>query len=211
MRGARCFQLHDLRQPGIIPAYAGEHGYGHHRPHLQRGSSPRMRGSTIVQQVECFRQQDHPRVCEEHYRQPIRRSLRPGSSPRMRGAPANVCATWIAQGIVPAYAGSTRTSGSPSRIGRDHPRVCGEHWFMQPISRNFWGSSPRMRRAPAPLANRFDQMRIIPAYAGSTACRVLLLAASRDHPRVCGEHANEGTYDTNQKGSSPRMRGALRQ
>ena len=50
---------------------------------------------------------------------------------------------------------------------------------------------------------------IIPACAGNTRCRVLLGVARRDHPRVCGEHFQLCTLDTEHQGSSPRVRGTL--
>ena len=55
------------------------------------------------------------------------------------------------------------------------------------------------------------QEGIIPAYAGNTPACFGVAGVSWDHPRVCGEHtccANVGMPDT---GSSPRMRGTLRE
>ena len=52
---------------------------------------------------------------------------------------------------------------------------------------------------------------IIPAYAGSTACRFGLRGAARDHPRVCGEHGSHPRPSDRLPGSSPRMRGAHRE
>ena len=51
---------------------------------------------------------------------------------------------------------------------------------------------------------------IIPAYAGSTDCDCMPSIARQDHPRVCGEHPHMWHTTHKQKGSSPRMRGALR-
>ena len=53
-------------------------------------------------------------------------------------------------------------------------------------------------------------MRIIPAYAGSTAKRMISHMQSQDHPRVCGEHGHESEDEERYAGSSPRMRGALK-
>ena len=50
---------------------------------------------------------------------------------------------------------------------------------------------------------------IIPAYAGSTSYVIARPQPSRDHPRVCGEHASSNLSATKGAGSSPRMRGAL--
>ena len=49
---------------------------------------------------------------------------------------------------------------------------------------------------------------IIPAYAGSTRLSQEQQDEERDHPRVCGEHADTEGLSTLLPGSSPRMRGA---
>ena len=51
-------------------------------------------------------------------------------------------------------------------------------------------------------------VRIIPAYAGSTASVDIHHADSQDHPRVCGEHRMHPHASARSMGSSPRMRGA---
>ena len=51
---------------------------------------------------------------------------------------------------------------------------------------------------------------IIPAYAGNTSRRPVVLRSWRDHPRVCGEHNSMNLPCTASPGSSPRMRGTLR-
>ena len=48
---------------------------------------------------------------------------------------------------------------------------------------------------------------IIPACAGNTAYRGHHLAWRRDHPRVCGEHADGMRAHFAREGSSPRVRG----
>ena len=52
--------------------------------------------------------------------------------------------------------------------------------------------------------------RIIPAYAGNTACRLVPERRHWDHPRVCGEHLFRACRATYVQGSSPRMRGTRR-
>ena len=92
-------------------------------------------------------------------------------------------------GIIPAYAGSTKSRGASTGSLRDHPRVCGEHRNIEPDARIAVG--------------------IIPAYAGSTTFSTGQRSIARDHPRVCGEHRLEAIQSSNPGGSSPRMRGAL--
>ena len=49
---------------------------------------------------------------------------------------------------------------------------------------------------------------IIPAYAESTLHHTRSMISSQDHPRVCGEHFFPFELSSDEKGSSPRMRGA---
>ena len=53
-----------------------------------------------------------------------------------------------------------------------------------------------------------NQLRIIPADAGSTAATRLAERTSKDHPRGCGEHSLVIWCLREAGGSSPRMRGA---
>ena len=69
------------------------------------------------------------------------------------------------------------------------------------------GSSPRMRGTrPVFLLDRLHD-GIIPAYAGNTSLPRPYSTRSRDHPRVCGEHATSCLMASMSAGSSPRMRG----
>ena len=52
------------------------------------------------------------------------------------------------------------------------------------------------------------QLRIIPAYAGSTIDKPPYVWHDEDHPRVCGEHLLSLPQLVPAAGSSPRIRGA---
>ena len=110
-----------------------------------------------------------------------------GSSPRMRGTRHAARGSGEAPGIIPAYAGNTRTSRHQTKTHGDHPRVCGEHH--------------------AQYRHDGNQLGIIPAYAGNTCPTLARPARSRDHPRVCGEHTTSCCNGSATRGSSPRMRG----
>ena len=71
--------------------------------------------------------------------------------------------------IIPADAGSTVFRLSVTVCLEDHPRGCGEHFFIAIISLSGWGSSPRMRGARDREGTLGVIMGIIPADAGSTA------------------------------------------
>ena len=165
-------------------------------------------GSTPECGSPCPHNADHPRGCGEHF---LLRSSVPvlgGSSPRMRGARIEKLGTGKADRIIPADAGSTKLNDRNYSVNGDHPRGCGEHnsWVV----RMHWnpGSSPRMRGAPQTPVRLRSLIRIIPADAGSTACRNTLCQKTKDHPRGCGEHHDLHSPCPRVSGSSPRMRGA---
>ena len=147
MRGTLQCRPKRHQPTGIIPAYAGNTGIsnllrencrdhprvcGEHWPNttpylLDKGSSPRMRGTQpspnrshdrmgIIpayagntrlpcSHIGWFR--DHPRVCGEHWLCLLGVEGKRGSSPRMRGTPHAHAEQGGKFGIIPAYAGNT--------------------------------------------------------------------------------------------------------
>ena len=89
---------------------------------------------------------------------------------------------------IPAYAGSTRTSATPTGTAPDHPRIRGEHRPIRSQSVSRPGSSPHTRGAPSTWSARPARPGIIPAYAGSTAAVLHPGRSAQDHPRIRGEH-----------------------
>ena len=118
------------------PRGCGEHRVRGDERMRWLGSSPRMRGAPLPPMGSqiCGRiipadagsttssygisnlRKDHPRGCGEHDDIPARLSNGEGSSPRMRGALSSFILPRPVLGIIPADAGSTRTSPI-SRIG----------------------------------------------------------------------------------------------
>ena len=125
----------------------------------------------------------------------------------MRGTHAGSFAGRLESGIIPAYAGNTMMLKFIPSNFRDHPRVCGEHKRHDIPDTPCVGSSPRMRGTLGVPLIVVAGGRIIPAYAGNTPTRTPSGTASRDHPRVCGEHVYVSNPDILDPGSSPRMRG----
>ena len=129
------------------PRVCGEHRQPAQTTLRKRGSSPRMRGThrhrragrtpfgiipayagntnELVELVVL--KGDHPRVCGEHRPVMGRAAHRRGSSPRMRGTRCGARERQDIGGIIPAYAGNTGVRFESAALGRDHPRVCGEH------------------------------------------------------------------------------------
>ena len=86
MRGTLGITNFPTFMAGIIPAYAGNTGWG----------------------LTCRRVDwDHPRVCGEHFFGACARSHIQGSSPRMRGTQSMGVPRESPNGIIPAYAGNT--------------------------------------------------------------------------------------------------------
>ena len=125
----------------------------------------------------------------------------------MRGTPHLCYDAAFGLGIIPAYAGNTCQSPCQNTSGRDHPRVCGEHYDEADLAVVLQGSSPRMRGTPPSFHALTRYQGIIPAYAGNTRRGSDVRFPDGDHPRVCGEHSCALVSMGSGAGSSPRMRG----
>ena len=130
-----------------------------------------------------------------------------GSSPHVRGTHRSR-RDWIADiGIIPACAGNTRTMTVSVSLQRDHPRMCGEHCLLGDSLAVGLGSSPHVRGTPFRVTEIDGQIGIIPACAGNTSSIEEASRRTRDHPRMCGEHAEDKTEKAFRTGSSPHVRG----
>ena len=106
MRGTHESDRHDHHRIRFIPAHAGN----------TPGRALKSRFTSV-----------HPRACGEHPPTPFTATALTGSSPRMRGTPD--CSPFRQQQgrFIPAHAGNTFMSVSPSGAMAVHPRACGEH------------------------------------------------------------------------------------
>ena len=95
--------------------------------HLVRGIIPACAGSTRRSWSSTACSGDHPRMCGEHVEHGVTPVLQEGSSPHVRGARFVPFSFRGGGGIIPACAGSTRAARDIKTLGRDHPRMCGEH------------------------------------------------------------------------------------
>ena len=127
-RGARQGERRIQACRGIIPAYAGS----------TRGPVERR-----------FKLRDHPRIRGEHDGKVHIAKRARGSSPHTRGAHRHASPRRDDGGIIPAYAGSTRSSSSTGSYPRDHPRIRGEHAVIFVTKHFLSGSSPHTRGALA--------------------------------------------------------------
>ena len=152
------------------------------------GIIPACAGNTVRWRVRHVGLQDHPRMRGEHFNA-VRSATSPqGSSPHARGTPQQRLRVGFGAGIIPACAGNT------SRIVRsllgiwDHPRMRGEHMFDEVSGDRYEGSSPHARGTRLIVPMRGLARGIIPACAGNTWWNAVPAVASRDHPRMRGEH-----------------------
>ena len=153
-----------------------------------------------------------------------------GDHPRSRGVYLSLLhRVRVSTGIIPARAGFTPRSSTPTREGRiiparagftgprtrsaplsrDHPRSRGVYHWRYAIVTPGTGSSPLargllVRRGPAPAVGR-----IIPARAGFTWAQPTERKVRRDHPRSRGVYQGQGQGRRRCCGSSPLARGLL--
>ena len=114
-------------------------------------------------------------------------------------------------GIIPADAGNTLPTCRKLILPGDYPRGCGEHRLAGQYVWILMGSSPRMRGTLLPCSGCGYANGIIPADAGNTLIPGSHMFMLEDHPRGCGEHSAITPEAKANQGSSPRMRGTLRQ
>ena len=124
MRGKAIKSICPDHSNRITPAYAGKR----YRSRYSRN-----------------RTQDHPRLCgEKQMTLPAHLPVR-GSPPPMRGKAGTSRLQNVQKGITPAYAGKSFATISSEAPFRDHPRLCGEKFWIRSSSGTSAGSPPPMR------------------------------------------------------------------
>ena len=88
-----------------------------------------------------------------------------------------------------------------------HPRACGDHPDGRESEGELSGSSPRVRGPRAGPGHLVDDLRLIPARAGTTGARPRHHPPDPAHPRACGDHEGATATGVAGAGSSPRVRG----
>ena len=193
----------------------------------QRGSSPRMRGKrpspccgprpsriipahagqTVSNSSRTSARSDHPRACGANPALSVMTAAPAGSSPRMRGKLGFGFDSFRQRRIIPAHAGQTSRTPTPTPTVSDHPRACGANAAAGRIRTLRRGSSPRMRGKPHQRVMPPAGRRIIPAHAGQTRALARPDQRRTDHPRACGANSSGAFSMIRLIGSSPRMRG----
>ena len=113
--------------------------------------------------------------------------------------------------IIPARAGQTESTRHSRNRSTDHPRACGANRYEASHGTRQSGSSPRVRGKLVLERHACALGRIIPARAGQTPGRAGASLFVSDHPRACGANGAGRRSALSRFGSSPRVRGKLRQ
>ena len=190
------------------PRACGEHAFDSIGGVIDKGSSPRLRGTfrlgdglgaqvgiipalagNMTPSSSCMSVSwDHPRACGEHIACRMAVLAIGGSSPRLRGTYTAFRGETTDRGIIPALAGNIR-------------------WRRSRRSRRRVGSSPRLRGTCDRMTASALSMGIIPALAGNISSTRSCPDWCGDHPRACGEHIFRFRHHCRTQGSSPRLRG----
>ena len=163
-------------------------GADHLRSEVCLGITPACAGKSLLARTSSACPWDHPRVCGEKRQNLGPHTARKGSPPRMRGKVNQYVHDELRLGITPACAGKRRQPVHRATPRQDHPRVCGEKFFLLCCCAILKGSPPRMRGKDCVSNERTDHGGITPAYAGKSLCG-LCLCRSRlgSPPRMRGK------------------------
>ena len=147
MRGTYAIRRHYANYCRFIPTSAGNitavnglvtaatvhpHECGEHISFVcfcsgSSGSSPRVRGTSIMQPLPSVPTPVHPHECEEHTGAGLTMSTIPGSSPRVRGTSRPSVSSNPVTRFIPTSAGNICASSWRILRCSVHPHECGEH------------------------------------------------------------------------------------
>ena len=175
------------RSLGSSPHSRGTHDWSDCRNFLL-GIIPAFAGNTPKNTKELKKLEDHPRIRGEHNEQDEKEKWRLGSSPHSRGTLQDLARMPERMRIIPAFAGNTSRNRAEAAMIEDHPRIRGEHHFLQNILECDTGSSPHSRGTLQCQKITRSAHRIIPAFAGNTKVKISSQYTTGDHPRIRGEH-----------------------
>ena len=113
--------------------------------------------------------------------------------------------------LIPAGAGQTRWSALGERQRWAHPRRCGADDVHPHRVWGAGGSSPQVRGRRLVRTDSLTLPGLIPAGAGQTHWAGCAFAGDKAHPRRCGADLHEQLRIGLTEGSSPQVRGRLRQ
>ena len=127
-------------------------------------------------------------MCGDHLPVLLYFRLQVGSPPHVRGPQGvhpDMSKFW---GITPACAGTTVCLVLGLLVFRDHPRMCGDHYYNNIACFPSPGSPPHVRGPQFKDIEGNLHEGITPACAGTTGQVALYTHKGGDHPRMCGDH-----------------------
>ena len=174
--------------PTVHPRMCGEHFSSIPANSVISGSSPHVRGTrrsvgdyllacrfipacagnTTASASRSCQPPVHPRMCGEHTICTAEALLNPGSSPHVRGTLPDSGLSVDHVRFIPACAGNTTVPAPEPRKKTVHPRMCGEHDYVQDRFSSNFGSSPHVRGTLRCRRRAGPVPRFIPACAGNT-------------------------------------------
>ena len=214
---------------GVHPRACGEAASGVDKGLIERGPSPRVRGSRRDDRrghrdrgsiparagkpersaATSRPGRVHPRACGEAGPPSGGACTCAGPSPRVRGSPVDAAGLARCLGSIPARAGKPLWRRPASWSMRVHPRACGEAVSPCIGSTISSGPSPRVRGSHRRPRGRKRIEGSIPARAGKPRRGPDRQRSNWVHPRACGEAGSSCSPSVCARGPSPRVRGSL--
>ena len=184
---------------------------GKHVPNPTRRGDKRLipahAGKTVTASSRACQSAAHPRSRGENFRRFEAPRGPPGSSPLTRGKQTYQLPAVTIGRLIPAHAGKTTPTASPSLPPGAHPRSRGENARAGRPLRSAGGSSPLTRGKRHCLDDVVIDVGLIPAHAGKTLSPLYFSMIWRAHPRSRGENTDEELANGESGGSSPLTRG----
>jgi len=172
----------------VHPHACGEHVQLSSRGEYVPGSSPRMWGTPLINDLDKLidrfipthvgnthsrlnrkgQRTVHPHACGEHGLSGFILMSDNGSSPRMWGTHPRKLFDESGIRFIPTHVGNTSTACIPALRLSVHPHACGEHLSQLSSMDPKDGSSPRMWGTLAPARINGKAYRFIPTHVGNT-------------------------------------------
>ena len=171
------------------------------------GITPAYAGKRYLPALALRLWRDHPRVCGEKAVASLAVAVMVGSPPRMRGKVRKAKKKEGQIRITPAYAGKRAKLITLLACPWDHPRVCGEKFFIGFFPTRHPGSPPRMRGKEGKEDTMSEKIRITPAYAGKSNRYMRDIRFNKGSPPRMRGKAEKRIYRRRKPGITPAYAG----
>ncbi|KXS37978.1 MAG: hypothetical protein AWU55_1918 [Halomonadaceae bacterium T82-2] len=217
-----------LAEPAGYPRACGDRDTLKKSYWNERGLSPRLRGSDLIDRLEAGRRRvipapagigpertmredsvaGYPRACGDRFPVMALNASTAGLSPRLRGSESHGISRKSDDRVIPAPAGI----GIPCRCDHlaraGYPRACGDRHHLVLEAQLRCGLSPRLRGSGRGNPPSGSACRVIPAPAGIGRCAAQRPGRTTGYPRACGDRLPLAPVASFRCGLSPRLRGS---